>query len=46
VAGKLGGQIIAEGVETTEEFETLRDLGIPYGQGYLFGRAAPLRRER
>jgi len=46
VAGKLGGQIIAEGVETSEEFETLRDLGIPYGQGYLFGRAAPLRRER
>jgi len=46
VAGKLGGQIIAEGIETTEEFEKLRDLGIPYGQGYLFGRAAPLRRER
>ncbi|MHA7839313.1 MAG: EAL domain-containing protein [bacterium] len=42
VAGKLGGQIIAEGIETTEEFETLQGLGIPYGQGYLFGRAAPL----
>ena len=44
VAGKLGGQIIAEGIETTEELTTLQDLGIPYGQGYLFGRAAPLRR--
>jgi len=44
VAGKLGGEIIAEGIETTEELETLQGLGIPYGQGYLFGRAAPLRR--
>jgi len=44
VAGKLGGQIIAEGIETTEELETLQGLGIPYGQGYLFGRAAPLQR--
>ena len=46
VAGKLGGQIIAEGIETTEELETIQGLGIPYGQGYLFGRAAPLRRAR
>jgi EAL domain-containing protein (putative c-di-GMP-specific phosphodiesterase class I) len=46
VAGKLGGQIIAEGIETSEELETLRGLGIPYGQGYLFGRAAPLRKGR
>lgn len=46
VAGKLGGQIIAEGIETAEELETLQNLGIPYGQGYLFGRAAPLRRSR
>ena len=46
VAGKLGGQIIAEGIETAEELATLQGLGIPYGQGYLFGRAAPLRRSR
>jgi EAL domain-containing protein (putative c-di-GMP-specific phosphodiesterase class I) len=46
VAGKLGGQIIAEGIETSEELATLQGLGIPYGQGYLFGRAAPLRRSR
>ncbi len=46
VAGKLGGQIIAEGIETSEELATLQGLGIPYGQGYLFGRAAPLRRAR
>ena len=46
VAGRIGGQIIAEGIETAEELETLQALGIPYGQGYLFGRAAPLRRQR
>ena len=46
VAGKFGGQIIAEGIESSEELETLQGLGIPYGQGYLFGRAAPLRRHR
>jgi EAL domain-containing protein (putative c-di-GMP-specific phosphodiesterase class I) len=46
VAGKLGGQIIAEGIESREELETLQGLGIPYGQGYLLGRAAPLRRHR
>ena len=46
VAGKLGGQIIAEGIENNGELETLQGLGIPYGQGYLFGRAAPLRRHR
>jgi EAL domain-containing protein (putative c-di-GMP-specific phosphodiesterase class I) len=44
VAGKLGAEVIAEGIETSEELATIRALGIPYGQGYLFGRAAPLRR--
>lgn len=44
VAGTLNAQIIAEGIETSEELATLQGLGIPFGQGYLFGRAAPLRR--
>lgn len=44
VAGKLKAEIIAEGIETSEELATVQALGIPYGQGYLFGRAAPLRR--
>ena len=29
--------LIAEAIETTAELATLRALGIPYGQGYLFG---------
>jgi EAL domain-containing protein (putative c-di-GMP-specific phosphodiesterase class I) len=44
VAAKLGARLIAEGIETSEELASLQRLGIPLGQGYLLGRAAPLRR--
>jgi EAL domain-containing protein (putative c-di-GMP-specific phosphodiesterase class I) len=44
VAVKLGAQIIAEGIETSEELAALHAIGVPLGQGYLFGRPAPLRR--
>lgn len=41
---KLGQQsgidIVAEGIETERELATLKELGCPYGQGYLFGRPA------
>ena len=33
-----GCRLIAEGVETTEEADTLTSLGVEFGQGYLFGR--------
>ena len=46
VAEKLGSQVIAEGIERAEEHAALQSLGVPFGQGYLFGRAAPLRRQR
>ena len=32
-----GTRVIAEGIETDEERGTLVRLGVPYGQGYLFG---------
>jgi len=41
VAMPLGHRIIAEGVETEEDLETLRMLGCSYGQGWLFGRPMP-----
>ena len=36
--------IVAEGVETQEPLDTLRDIGCSRAQGYLLGRPAPLRR--
>lgn len=33
--------LIAEGIETTEQFDLLRGLGIQHGQGFLFGKPAP-----
>jgi len=36
----MGASIVAEGVETAEERQALLDLGVPFGQGYLFGAAA------
>jgi len=37
-ADELGADLVAEGVETVEEFETVRGLGITKVQGYLLGR--------
>jgi EAL domain-containing protein (putative c-di-GMP-specific phosphodiesterase class I) len=37
----LGMHVIAEGVETCEIAEALRELGCEQAQGYLFGRPAP-----
>jgi EAL domain-containing protein (putative c-di-GMP-specific phosphodiesterase class I) len=34
----IGSQLVAEGIETKEEYEMLRDLGVKYGQGYLFAK--------
>ncbi|WP_432967471.1 putative bifunctional diguanylate cyclase/phosphodiesterase [Dactylosporangium sp. CA-233914] len=31
-------QTVAEGIETTEQWSTLQDLGCEFGQGYLFAR--------
>ena len=36
----LGFKVIAEYIETVQQVEILRELGIEYGQGYLFGKPA------
>ncbi|HLO92711.1 MAG TPA: EAL domain-containing protein [Burkholderiaceae bacterium] len=41
-ASETGCNIVAEGVETPAELETLRDLGIVKAQGYHLGRPMPL----
>ena len=43
VAEPIGARIIGEGLDTLEELETLGRLGIPFGQGWLFGKPHPLR---
>ena len=40
-AREIDATIVAEGVETVEEFELLRELGVRYGQGFYLGPPQP-----
>ncbi len=42
LAHDLGLRTVAEGVETDEQRELLRELGTDYGQGYFFSRPQPI----
>ena len=46
MADRLGLMVVAEGVETNEHLEVIRELGITRAQGYLLGRPAPAERLR
>ncbi len=37
----LGLDVVAEGIETAGEFETLLEMGCDFGQGFLFSKACP-----
>jgi EAL domain-containing protein (putative c-di-GMP-specific phosphodiesterase class I) len=39
-AASTGAQVIAEGLETEEQLETVRRLGVGLGQGFVIGRPA------
>ena len=39
-ATELGARLVAEGIETDAERSALLAIGVRFGQGYLFGRAA------
>lgn len=41
MADTLGLDLLAEGVETLEQYDRLRDIGVCYGQGYLFSKPLP-----
>ena len=42
LARSAGAQTIAEAIETREQARLMEQLGCTFGQGWLFGRAAPL----
>jgi EAL domain-containing protein (putative c-di-GMP-specific phosphodiesterase class I) len=42
MADELDLLVVAEGVEEEDQLRTLAEIGIPYGQGFLLGRPAPL----
>lgn len=42
MAASLGLEVVGEGIETETQYRQLRALGLCHGQGYHFGRPAPL----
>lgn len=40
VVSTWGAVTVAEGIEREVDLEVLREMGVPYGQGYLLGRPA------
>ncbi len=41
-ADDMGMHMVAEGIETAGELATLRELGVPHGQGFYLAEPAPL----
>lgn len=41
IARAVNSEVVAEGIETRQEFETLSEIGVDYLQGYYFARPNP-----
>ena len=41
LARVLGMDVVAEGIETREQYRLLRHMGCRFGQGFLFARPLP-----
>jgi EAL domain-containing protein (putative c-di-GMP-specific phosphodiesterase class I)/response regulator of citrate/malate metabolism len=41
-ADELGAMVVAEGIQSRQELDALRELGVHYGQGFFLARPAPL----
>jgi EAL domain-containing protein (putative c-di-GMP-specific phosphodiesterase class I) len=46
IARDMNARIIGEGLDKLEELRMLGELGIHFGQGWLFGKPSPLRAQR
>lgn len=44
LSNHMGMRVVAEGIETQEQAEFLRELGCTYGQGFLFSQPLPVAR--
>jgi EAL domain-containing protein (putative c-di-GMP-specific phosphodiesterase class I) len=42
LARVLGMDVVAEGIETVEQYRLLREMGCRFGQGFLFARPLPV----
>ncbi len=42
VTDSLGAKLVAEGIETQEDRDALISIGVPYGQGFLWGKPKAL----
>jgi diguanylate cyclase (GGDEF)-like protein len=42
LAGTLGLTLVAEGIERAEQAQAMREMGVRFGQGYLYQRPQPL----
>jgi EAL domain-containing protein (putative c-di-GMP-specific phosphodiesterase class I) len=42
LAGKIRAQVVAEGIEVESELDTLRQIGVPLGQGRLLAPPSPV----
>ncbi|MBA4078034.1 MAG: hypothetical protein C0508_23600 [Cyanobacteria bacterium PR.023] len=40
VVNSLGAELVAEGIECREELDLLVEMGVPFGQGWLWGKPA------
>ncbi|MEN9216983.1 MAG: GGDEF domain-containing phosphodiesterase, partial [Gloeomargarita sp. HHBFW_bins_162] len=41
LAASLGMEVVAEGIETSAQLWELKDMGVTYGQGFLFAKPGP-----